>query len=56
MPGDPRILRAVEIAELTVYFDVIVFPANARVRRPIPNMIAGSDLDGDEFWVWYVFH
>ncbi|CAF1065628.1 unnamed protein product [Adineta steineri] len=51
-PGDFRQLRAVRNRKLEECMrDVIVFPVNG--HRPHSNEIAGSDLDGDQYWVYW---
>ena len=55
LAGDVRVLTAVdpsakpEVASLNHLVDCIVFPSQG--KRPHPNEIAGSDLDGDQFFV-----
>ena len=52
--GDVRIFEAVNHKELAErYWDVIVFPnhGNEENKRPHPDEMAGSDLDGDEYTV-----
>lgn len=48
-PGDIRILKAVEKDELKHLSNVIVF--SSKGYRPVCNMMAGGDLDGDVYFV-----
>jgi len=48
-PGDVRKLTAINKRELNHMVDCIVFPAKG--KRPHPNEISGSDLDGDMYFV-----
>ncbi|CAF1045461.1 unnamed protein product, partial [Didymodactylos carnosus] len=51
-PGDFRKLTAVNVPQLREYIrDCIVFPVNG--PRPHSNEISGSDLDGDQYWVYW---
>lgn len=48
-PGDVRKLRVKDVEGLRHLKDVIVF--STRGSRPVPDMIAGSDLDGDVYFI-----
>ncbi|KAJ3297514.1 hypothetical protein HK104_000416 [Borealophlyctis nickersoniae] len=48
-PGDIQVVYGVDVPELRHLFDVVVFPQKG--ERPLPNMLAGGDLDGDTFFV-----
>ena len=48
-PGDVRLLEAVNIPELRHLQNVVVFPSTG--ERPLCNMMAGGDLDGDVYFV-----
>ncbi|KAM0356082.1 hypothetical protein ACHAPU_000476 [Fusarium lateritium] len=48
-PGDIRVVEAVDCPALHGLRDVVVFPATG--DRPVPNMLSGGDLDGDDFFV-----
>ncbi|ODA78594.1 hypothetical protein RJ55_05976 [Drechmeria coniospora] len=48
-PGDIRVVQAVDCPELRHLKDVVVFPSKG--DRPVPNMLSGGDLDGDDFFV-----
>ena len=47
--GDIRVLTAVNVEELNYLVDCVVFPIQG--KRPHPSEIAGSDLDGDQYFV-----
>ncbi|KAL7938225.1 RdRP domain-containing protein [Trichoderma chlorosporum] len=48
-PGDIRVVEAVDVPELHHLKDVVVFPSIG--DRPVPNMLSGGDLDGDDFFI-----
>ena len=48
-PGDIRVVQAVDNPNLRHLKDVVVFPSTG--DRPIPSMLSGGDLDGDDFFV-----
>ncbi|KAL7918863.1 RNA dependent RNA polymerase domain-containing protein [Trichoderma austrokoningii] len=48
-PGDIRVVEAVDVPELHHIKDVVVFPSTG--DRPVPQMLSGGDLDGDDFFV-----
>ncbi|PFX23271.1 uncharacterized protein LOC111333194 [Stylophora pistillata] len=48
-PGDIRVLQCTDVPECHHLVDCIVFPTQG--FRPHPDEIAGSDLDGDKFFV-----
>lgn len=48
-PGDIRVAEAVDMPELRHLRDIVVFPSTG--DRPVPNMLSGGDLDGDDFFI-----
>jgi RNA-dependent RNA polymerase len=48
-PGDIRVVEAVDCPKLRHLKDVVVFPSKG--DRPVPSMLSGGDLDGDDFFV-----
>ncbi|KAG6029796.1 hypothetical protein E4U41_000283 [Claviceps citrina] len=48
-PGDIRVVQAVDEPKLRHLTDVVVFSSEG--DRPVPNMLSGGDLDGDDFFV-----
>ena len=52
--GDVRVLRAVDVQGLEHLVDCIVFPTKG--KRPHSTEIAGSDLDGDQYFVCWNKH
>ena len=48
-PGDIRVLTAVNRPELSHLYNVVVF--SSKGTRPMCNMMAGGDLDGDVYFV-----
>ncbi|PKK74498.1 RdRP-domain-containing protein [Rhizophagus irregularis] len=48
-PGDLRKVVAVEVPELSHLKNCVVF--SQKGYKPLPNLLSGGDLDGDEFFV-----
>ncbi|KAG5983461.1 hypothetical protein E4U55_008116 [Claviceps digitariae] len=48
-PGDIRVVQAVDNPQLRHLTDVVVFPSTG--DRPVPSMLSGGDLDGDDFFI-----
>ena len=48
-PGDIRVLTAVDRPEFSHLYNVVVF--SSKGKRPMCNMMAGGDLDGDVYFV-----
>ncbi|TGZ78031.1 RdRP-domain-containing protein [Ascodesmis nigricans] len=48
-PGDVRVVNAVYVESLKHHVDVVVFSQNG--DRPVPSMLSGGDLDGDDYVV-----
>lgn len=48
-PGDIRLLKGVNKPELAHLYNVVVF--SSKGKRPVCNMMAGGDLDGDVYFV-----
>ncbi|CAF1118346.1 unnamed protein product [Rotaria sordida] len=49
--GDILVLEAVDCPELNCLTDIIIF--STKDERPDSNKIAGSDLDGDQYFVYW---
>lgn len=47
--GDMRLVEAVDNPRLHHLRDVVVFPSKG--DRPLPSMLSGGDLDGDDYFV-----
>ncbi len=47
--GDIRVVQAVDNPKLRHLKDVVVFPSKG--DRPLPSMLSGGDLDGDDYFV-----
>ncbi|CAB4416419.1 unnamed protein product [Rhizophagus irregularis] len=50
-PGDIRKVQAVDVPELSHLRNCVVF--SQKGDRPLPNLLSGGDLDGDEFFVCF---
>ena len=50
-PGDVRVMTGVDRPELRHLTNVVVF--SSKGVRPACNMMAGGDLDGDVYFVWW---
>lgn len=48
-PGDIRVVQAVDNPSLRHLKNVVVFPSTG--DNPVPSMLSGGDLDGDDFFV-----
>jgi RNA-dependent RNA polymerase len=48
-PGDIRVVQAVDAPELRHLKDVVVF--SSKGDKPVPSMLSGGDLDGDDFFI-----
>ena len=48
-PGDIRVVQAVDNPKLHHLKDVVVFPSKG--DKPVPSLLSGGDLDGDDFFV-----
>ncbi|KAH8171855.1 RNA dependent RNA polymerase domain-containing protein [Sarocladium implicatum] len=48
-PGDIRVVQAVDNPKLRHTKNVVVFPSQG--DKPLPSMLSGGDLDGDDFFV-----
>lgn len=47
--GDIRVVQAVDNPKLRHLKDVVVFPSKG--DKPLPSMLSGGDLDGDDYFV-----
>ncbi|RIA96799.1 RNA dependent RNA polymerase-domain-containing protein [Glomus cerebriforme] len=50
-PGDLRKVKAVNVRELSHLKNCVVF--SQKGYKPLPNLLAGGDLDGDEYFVCF---
>lgn len=48
-PGDIRVVQAVDNPRLRHLTNVVIFPSNGDC--PVPSMLSGGDLDGDDYFV-----
>jgi len=50
-PGDLRTVQAVNIPELSMYKNVLLFPSTKDCQSSLPDDCSGGDLDGDEYGI-----